>query len=613
MKMVGRSWGAAFACFLVGLVWFVGMARGNAMTVKADGKIVVTGWTVPQFGALAQLNPDGTLDRSFGRDGYLLDPRLPSFVSVAQQGGGGGEPGDRTLAGAVGGFRLARYAAAGGPDLSFGHAGIGGTAEPDQPHFELSNFGPTSLLVRPDRSIVVGGNRTPLGAGDAEALVRLYSSTGDLIETIGRVPPLGGAADASYLHDLIEADDGTLYGVGSTYEVAETRMLPFLARFVPGSGSDFDRNFAGGQGLARVDLPASPRFPSSFNALARQGRQLLAAGRHGGTFLLVRFGADGGVNTEFGNDGYVLPAIVGPGNGPEGRVSPEAESWANDVAVGADGDIVTVGGTSQWGDWKATKVGSACEDCPQPMLARFDSEGNLDPGFGSGGLLRLLRPDGSAFTRAEARQVVASDDGKLLVEGTVQLPDGVRSPFVARLNADGSYDRSFGTAGLTLLDFPCAEGGEREKQILGCIPHVRSKLRLSGMRRGRPAVLLRVRPSKRWAGIDGLSLTLPRGMRLRKSFLSKMRVIPVGSTEAEKMQVHLRPPVSAHGRVTMDLERFGIASEVRVRLPRTSLRVNRHLRTLRPHRKVGFGVGAYFAHLGWGGWCGFDASLRRVG
>jgi uncharacterized delta-60 repeat protein len=606
MKMLGRSWGAAIACFLVGLVWAVGMAKGDSVAVQPDGRIVVIGHTFPEFGALARLNADGSVDQSFGAGGFVVDTRLPSFASVALQAG------DRVLVGAVGGFQLARYDLDGSVDSAFGQDGIGGTPEADQPHFGSTDFGPTSLLVRPDGSIVAGGNRSALLAGDAEAFVRRYDATGNSVETVGHVPRLSGAADLSLLRDLIEGDDGGLYGVGSTYEVSASRVQPFLVRFVPGSGEDFDPGFAGGKGLARVDLPPSERFPSSFAAVARQGERLVAAGRHGGTFLLARFDADGKVDSSFGKDGYVLPEIVGTGNAPEGRPSHYAESWANDVAVSGDG-IVAVGGTSQWGLWKATKNGIYCENCPEPMLARLDADGNLDPDFGSGGLLRLPRPDGSAFSGAEARAVLALGDGKLLVQGSVQLAGGVQVPFVARLNADGSYDTSFGSSGLTVLDFPCTVESEAEKRTLGCVPHVRTKLRLSGMRRGRPAVLLRAKPSQGWAGIYSLSLTLPRGMHLRKGFRSKLRVVAVGSSEAGRMELERIRPSRSDRRVTLIFRRFGIASEVKVRLPRASLSVNRHLRTLRPHRKVAFGIRADFTHLGWGGYGGYDVAVRRAG
>lgn len=615
MKMLGRASGVAAACLLVALVWAVGVARGDSMAIAPNGQIVVTGRTFPEFGALALLNSDGTLNQTFEREnhgGYMIDTRLPSFVSVALQTSGIGDPSDRILAGAMGGFQLARYTTEGNVDFGFGHDGIGGTEEPDQVHFLYPGFGPTSLLVRPDQSIVVGGNRTELGAGDAEAWVKGYTATGGLRESIGHLPPPGGPAGASYLHDMLEGGDGNLYGVGSTYRVGDGRTRPFLARFLPGSGSEFDPSFAGGTGLARIDLPTTARFTSSFDGVKEQGEKLLVAGRTGGTVLLARFGRDGKVDSSFGEGGYVAPPIAGPAAGPGGQSVPDASSWANDVAVTADGHVLVAGGTTQWGHWVFSKSsGFVCGECPQPILLRFTADGKLDQGFGAGGFLRLQRPDGGTF-EGDVEEVAALADGKLLIKGTT--PSGVvPAPFVGRLNSDGSYDASFGGDGLTVLDFPCTDEGEARKRQLGCVPRLRPHLRLFGMRAGRPAVILQAKPTRSWAGIYEVNLTLPRGMRLKKGFRSKLRVVPVGSTEAGKMEVGVIRPGGKRKRETLLLQRIGIAGEVRVRLPRGSLRVDRHLRGLRPHRRVGFRVSAQFTHLGWGGYYGYDAVARRVG
>ena len=54
------------------------------------------------------------------------------------------------------------------------------------------------------------------------------------------------------------------------------------------------------------------------------------------------------------------------------------------------------------------------------MLAKFDSSGHLDPGFGSGGLLRLAKPDGNTFV-GEVEQVATLADGRYLVKGSTPV------------------------------------------------------------------------------------------------------------------------------------------------------------------------------------------------
>ncbi|HLY36477.1 MAG TPA: hypothetical protein VKU61_00475 [Candidatus Binatia bacterium] len=85
------------------------------------------------------------------------------------------------------------------------------------------------------------------------------------------------------------------------------------------------------------------------------------------------------------------------------------------------------------------------------VLAKYLSSGALDPSFGSGGVSSLLPDPGfSGFTGGPARQT----DGHLIVSG-IALPSS--PPFfyrtiVARYDAGGSPDSTFGTGGVATLD-----------------------------------------------------------------------------------------------------------------------------------------------------------------
>jgi uncharacterized delta-60 repeat protein len=82
-------------------------------------------------------------------------------------------------------------------------------------------------------------------------------------------------------------------------------------------------------------------------------------------------------------------------------------------------------------------------------VVRYGADGSLDGGFGSGGTVATLPLSPEA--------VAALPSGKVLVAGAgVYTPVGVKTPavnqvIVARLNADGSLDESFGTKGLVSL------------------------------------------------------------------------------------------------------------------------------------------------------------------
>jgi uncharacterized delta-60 repeat protein len=90
---------------------------------------------------------------------------------------------------------------------------------------------------------------------------------------------------------------------------------------------------------------------------------------------------------------------------------------ATGVAIQSDGKIVTVGG--------------------QLNLARFNSDGTLDGGFGTGGIVLT--------NQGFAHGLVIQPDGKIVVAGEVQSCCG--STVIARYNADGSLDAGFGQGG----------------------------------------------------------------------------------------------------------------------------------------------------------------------
>jgi uncharacterized delta-60 repeat protein len=604
MKMVGRSWGAAFACFLVGLVWAVGMARGDVMAVQPDGKIVVLGQVWPEAGALTRLNQDGSVDRGFGDRGFVIDHRLPGFRAV------GLTPDGRIVGAAVGGFNLARYLPDGTPDPSFAGGGVGGTDEPDQEHSLEHGPGPSAMVIRPDGGIVVAGFH-PLDNGDpgprplaegvpSEKWVRRYDSAGGLLETVGGIAVSPGAQ--LELTDLLEAPDRSLIGTGHTYNY-DGRQLdePILARFVPGSGSAFDPAFGGGAGLVRPDFPRSHRLANHFHAIAADGDEFLAAGRAMGTFLLARFDWDGRFDPGFGEGGFVAPPI----EGPRRALSEKRRSWAEDLGVMPDGDILVGGRTSQWGRRVKDSSGAHCFGCEQPMLARFDVSGHLDPSFGAAGLLRLRRPDGDIL-KASVEQIVPLPNGKFLVTGP--LKEFARFAFfVARLNGDGSYDRSFGDGGLVTPRFPCRHHPEAFHRFEpGCLPSLRVAMHLRRAHSRHPVLTLRAGHSFDWAGINTLAVTLPESMRLGPRFERKVRVR--GTSEVDRIRAEPAKP-GERGPVLF-FEGLGNADEVRLRLGAGAIVV--------PDRggqrpKPAFKVWAEFHDARWDIWAGNDRVTRRVG
>jgi uncharacterized delta-60 repeat protein len=501
-----------------------GASAAGSMAAQPDGKILVAGDAWPGFAAISRVNPDGSLDPSFGRGGFVVDRRLSALRSIALQSDG------RILAAAVDRFGLARYLPDGSPDPGFGDAGIGRTRDPAQA--DLLEFVPETIVPREGGGVVGGWQRT--GRSEApRAVVRRYDQNGAFVETVGEVPQPGGHPTfESFLSGLLVEPDGSLVGTGWTYASsdAEQGSRVLLARFVPGSETSYDPAFGGGQGLVRI-ASQDQKVPNYGQAIARQGSAFLVAGTSENTFLLARFDAQGRLDQGFaGGTGIARPQITGT-SGADGS------SWAQAIAVGEDGRTLVAGGTSRWGKWGMQgKLAYGClEGCPQPMLARFTAAGQLDPGFGSGGLLRLLSPAGGVLA-GEVEQLARLPEGKYLVKGWL-ADRGESAPFLARLNEDGSYDASFGQGGMVVLGFPCRDPDRAILEREGCLAHAVVKLGLSGVADGRPRLVLKMRPDVPWARIRNVVLTLPKALRPTRSLAERSRVIQTSGKDGRRSRV----------------------------------------------------------------------------
>jgi uncharacterized delta-60 repeat protein len=142
---------------------------------------------------------------------------------------------------------------------------------------------------------------------------------------------------------------------------------------------------------------------------------------------LFRINADGSPDASFGNNGVASCELGFYANG-------------NRILVQPDGKVIV---QSIWNDttFNETTLG---------VLARFNTDGSVDSGFGNNGSVDIVCHDnvltqGIYFANLEDTQVAATSlaaDGKI----TVLSKDGT-SIQLQRLNADGSPDTSFGPAG----------------------------------------------------------------------------------------------------------------------------------------------------------------------
>ena len=141
--------------------------------------------------------------------------------------------------------------------------------------------------------------------------------------------------------------------------------------------------------------------------------------------------AAGSLDTCFGNSGKVITSI---NNGA-------GSSWSEDVTIQSDGKLVVAGrGDNSSGSGRDFYV------------LRYNSDGVLDVTFGSGGIARI------AFTKSTsdseyATALAIQPDGKVIVVGYAPIKGNTSGLAVARLNANGSPDTSFGSGGKVLFVF----------------------------------------------------------------------------------------------------------------------------------------------------------------
>jgi uncharacterized delta-60 repeat protein len=142
-----------------------------------------------------------------------------------------------------------------------------------------------------------------------------------------------------------------------------------------------------------------------------------------GNFGLVRYLSSGKLDTSFGTKG--LATTTGSAAG---------------VAIEPNGDYLAVGaGTTSSGV-------SAFE------ITRFTSSGQLDPTFGTGGVVTTAFPNASDGAAADAALVEPSGDilvgGQADVPGTTRNEPVVTDGALAMYNSNGTLDTSFGSGGL---------------------------------------------------------------------------------------------------------------------------------------------------------------------
>lgn len=302
-------------------------------------------------------------------------------------------------------------------DINFGTNGIVLTP------IGISHTHSRAILRQPDGKIVVAGETNAGGTIYSVALAR-YKSNGSLDSTFGtngiRIDSTPGFSNYIYAAAL-QANGKIVVGGGSAAPGPGSTYRFTLARF--NSNGSLDHTF-GVNGFAYTSINSN----STIYALAIQpDGKIVAAGSSNGPVPLVstiaRYDSTGVLDATFGTNGTVT-TIANPNM-----------SQFTSVGILPDGRILA-GGVSLYDN-------NQLHTCF--LAVRYHPDGSLDATFGNSG----IDISGVLGVSSMSNSLSLLSGGKFLLAG--QQKDIEGGVAVARYNADGGLDLTFGTAGKVVL------------------------------------------------------------------------------------------------------------------------------------------------------------------
>jgi len=359
--------------------------------VGPDGKLILAGYAGGGWG-LARLNPDGSLDHSFGKSGEV----------TLYSGGGANQvllqPDGKLIVRGDNG--IARLNSDGTLDTSFGTSGwIGEEKTARQIAGRGRSLWFTNLSLEGDGQLLVAA---VLSTANSEWLALLHFNADGTVDTSYGAGGLHTVMHGGYYIDWLPE---VLDKRGLLIAQSDNSTTTSLLRITP-EGS-IDEGFA-----SDVDLSFWPDYPRRTTA---DGRYILNLHRKDAPGSApVRLNADGSMDRSFAD---AAAAAIG------------ANASVEDLQIRADGGILAMVYGPEGRGVKA-----------------LSPDGSLDVSFGSGGFL----PVGDEFEIFEGFAVYPN--GKFAMFARLPIPDGCRrycaestDLLTARFNADGTPDLSFGS------------------------------------------------------------------------------------------------------------------------------------------------------------------------
>ena len=373
-----------------------GATQAFAMALQSDGKIVAAGWAIGAGAdfALARYNADGTLDDTFGevvsgntRSGKVITSfssgNDQAYAVAVQSDGKIVVAGYATISATGRDFALARYNADGTLDTSFSGDGKVTTAIASGSGSDEAS----AVAVQSDGKIVAAGS-----SGNDFGLAR-YNADGTLDDTFGTIvsgSTRSGKQTTDFASGLDVAYAVAVQSDGKIVAAGRASALFGLARY--NANGTLDTGF---DSDGKVTTAISSGDDAAHAMAVQSDGKMVVAGDADGHFGLARYNTDGTLDDTFGE--------VVSGSTRSGKQSTEISSngdLAYAVTVQSNGKIVAAGYTAGTSNDFA--------------LARYNANGTLDTGFGTGG---KVTTDIGSSTLDQARGVAVQSDGKIVLAG----------------------------------------------------------------------------------------------------------------------------------------------------------------------------------------------------
>lgn len=430
---------------------------GQKIFLQSDGRMIVVALIENGF-ALCRYNPDGTLDKSYGKNGTSDPSYLPVLSAAIQPDGKVLVTGNKVrLAGSMAYVYslIVRYNTNGTLDASFGFGGIQ----------ELTDIESTFITVAPNGDILVGVvEKEEYFDEEHDFKVLRWGNGGDQ----QLVADFGGVSEAAT--SIAVQEDGKIVVSGTTFNGSAYDIA--VARF--NTDGSLDATFSG-DGKARLGYSslASEYYPINYSSVVIQpdGKIVVAGSTSdGGAFdlALARFNSTGTLDNTFDKDGKLninydaneepgLLLAMQPGGkilfGVGGlHIYRYTSTGSPDLTFDGDGRMMPDFGAALsfglYADGKMVLTGGFNNGFNSDIiLARYNSSGALDQTFdGDGKSVPFYSTGNSSFISTAIQK-----DGKIVAMGRF-FNGSTDNKVLTRYGSNGSLDLSFSGDGKVPLD-----------------------------------------------------------------------------------------------------------------------------------------------------------------